>query len=67
VVLIAGLGVMALGLLSLRQQRLQAMHELAATRLRQGSHDARLWALRSEIAALVTPERIGTMSPEAGR
>jgi hypothetical protein len=58
---IVGLGVVALSLLSLRQQRLQAMHELSAVRLRQASHDKRLWAVRAEIARLVTPEHVGSL------
>lgn len=58
---IVGLGVVALSLLSLRQQRLQAMHELSAVRLRQASHDKRLWAVRAEVARLVTPEHVGSL------
>lgn len=65
-VLIGGLGMIGLALLSLRQQRLQSMHELAACRLREAGHDTRLWSLRSEISLQVTPERVSLMSLGVG-
>ena len=61
VVLILSVGAVALALLSYRQMRLQAMHELAEARLRQADHDKRLWELRAEISALVTPEQVGVL------
>ncbi|MEM9167389.1 MAG: hypothetical protein AAGB48_10265 [Planctomycetota bacterium] len=62
--LVLALGMVALGLLSLRQSRLQAMHELSAARLRQADQDDRLLELRSRITALVTPERIAVARPD---
>lgn len=64
---ILSIGVIALTLLSYRQMRLQAMHELSAARLRQADHDKRLWEIRSQIAGMVTPERIGVLpEPPSG-
>lgn len=64
--LIASAGMIGLALLSLRQQRLQAMHELSACRLRQEGHDKRLWSVRAALAEQVTPERVSLMRPEVG-
>ncbi|MGP1272001.1 MAG: hypothetical protein ACTS22_01580 [Phycisphaerales bacterium] len=58
---IVSVGVIALALLSYRQMRLQAMHELADARLRQVDHDKRLWEVRAEISSLVTPEQVGVL------
>lgn len=46
---------LAASLLSLRQARLQAAHELTRSRLRLIDLDNRLLAVRGEIAALSTP------------
>lgn len=63
--LVASAGVIGLALLSLRQQRLQAMHELSACRLRQEGHDKRLWSVRAALAEQVSPERVALMRVEA--
>ena len=65
--LIGGAGMIGLALLSFRQQRLQAMHELSACRLRQEGHDRRLWSVRAAIAEQVTPERVSIMRPAGAR
>lgn len=68
---------MGAGLLSTRQSRLQAAHEVTAARLRIREHDERLLALRAQIAELVSPsavremidrsEGVGSLAPVAGR
>lgn len=58
VVVIVSLGLCAAALLSLRQMRTQAAHELAEARLRVLQRDNELWRLRAQIAERVTPERI---------
>ena len=58
VVVILSLGLCAAALLSLRQMRTQAAHELAEARLRVLQRDNELWRLRAQIAEHVTPERI---------
>ncbi|MDX2147527.1 MAG: hypothetical protein SFZ23_08385 [Planctomycetota bacterium] len=69
-VVILGSGVVACSLLALRQQRLQAAHELAEAQLRLRSHDERLWRLRGDIASRTTPDQtrallstLGEMKP----
>jgi hypothetical protein len=52
------LGLGACALLSLRQMRTQAAHELAEARLRVLQRDNEFWRLRTRIAARVTPEHI---------
>jgi hypothetical protein len=54
-VVVVAFGLIAAGLLSTRQSRLQAAHEVTAARLRIREHDERLLELRSQIAARVTP------------
>jgi hypothetical protein len=58
VVVILALGLCAAALLSLRQMRTQAAHELAEARLRVLQRDNELWRLRAQIAEHVTPEHI---------
>ena len=58
VVVILALGLCAAALLSLRQMRTQAAHELAEARLRVLQRDNELWRLRAQIAERITPERI---------
>ncbi len=55
IVLIAGLGLIACGLLAQRQSRLQAGSELTQAQLRIGQLDERLWFIRTEIASRVSP------------
>ena len=57
-VLILTAGLIACSLLAMRQARLQSGHELAEARLRIAEHDARLLALRAQIAEASTPEAV---------
>ncbi|MEM8758315.1 MAG: hypothetical protein AAGF47_11100 [Planctomycetota bacterium] len=59
-------GLIALTLLSLRQQRLQALHELSAVRLRQSTHDRELWELRAALSSVLTPEQVGVLPSGGG-
>ena len=52
---------MGAGLLSTRQSRLQAAHEVTAARLRIREHDERLLELRAEIAEYVSPGKVRDM------
>lgn len=65
-VVIVALGLIAAALLSMRQSRLQAAHEVTAARLRIRVHDERLLKMRGEIAARVTPEAVRAMLQESG-
>jgi hypothetical protein len=58
VVLVIGVGGSAVGMLALRQSRLQAAHEAAEARLRMREHAERTMNLRAEIARRVTPEAL---------
>lgn len=49
---------MGAGLLSTRQSRLQAAHEVTAARLRIRDHDERLLSLRAQIAEHATPDAV---------
>ncbi len=60
------LGLIAASLLSMRQSRLQAAHEVTAARLRIREHDERLLKLRTEIASRVTPRAVREMLEETG-
>ncbi|QOJ01416.1 MAG: hypothetical protein HRU70_13330 [Phycisphaeraceae bacterium] len=63
---IVALGLVGCWVLSLRQSRLLAAHELASSQLRFREIDERLWAARSRIASLVTPEHVGTAVASLG-
>lgn len=65
VVLAVGAG--ACALLALRQQRLQAAHELTQAQIRIREMDERLWLLRARIAQRVTPEHVHAMAASMGR
>ncbi|MEM7755687.1 MAG: hypothetical protein AAF297_08640 [Planctomycetota bacterium] len=52
------MGLIAAGVLSIRQARLQAAHELTQARLRAVLHDERLAEKRALIADLTTPDRL---------
>jgi hypothetical protein len=54
-------GLVGSGLLSTRQSRLQAGHEVTAARLRIREHDERLLRLRAEIAGYVSPAAVHDM------
>ena len=55
------LGLVGSGLLSARQSRLQAGHEVTAARLRIREHDERLLKMRAQIAEYVSPEAVRAM------
>lgn len=59
--IIVAIGLTACGLLSMRQARLQAAHELADAQLRIWRHDERLLRLHADIARLVAPDRVRSM------
>jgi hypothetical protein len=65
-VLVLSLALGACILLAARQMRIQAVHELAAARLRILEADARLWKLRARIADEVTPQHIEQMAAQFG-
>lgn len=60
-VCIVALGLVGSGLLSARQSRLQAGHEVTAARLRIREHDERLLKMRAQIAEYVSPEAVRAM------
>lgn len=59
-------GVCACGLLALRQQRLQAAHELTQAQLRIRQQDEKLWDLRTRIAMEVTPQKVEKLASAFG-
>lgn len=64
VVLVLAIGGSAVGVLALRQSRLQAAHEAAEARLRMRTHAERTLELRTEIARRVTPEALAASARE---
>ena len=58
VVLVLAVGGTAVGMLALRQSRLQAAHEAAEARLRMRAHAERTIEVRAAIARRVTPEAL---------
>jgi hypothetical protein len=66
IVVIVSLALLGCALLSIRQSRMQAAHDLARTRLRLAEHDASLWVLRARIADRVTPMSIRAMAESLG-
>jgi len=59
--LIVVAAVTAAALLSLRQERLLAAHELAEAHRRAVAHQHRVWRLRAEIASRLTPDRVARL------
>ncbi|MCC5821927.1 MAG: hypothetical protein LAT64_01415 [Phycisphaerales bacterium] len=57
-VLVLATGGSAVGMLALRQSRLQAAHEAAEARLRMRTHAERTMDLRAEVARRVNPEAL---------
>lgn len=49
------------GVLVIRQQRLVAMHEMARSVQRSAELDRKLWRVRGEIAARITPGKVRKM------
>lgn len=66
VAVILSIGVVACILLAVRQQRVQAAHELAEVQRRVMEHDRTLWHLRTEIAAKVTPQAVSELAGKQG-
>lgn len=64
VFVVIGIGAMSATLLALRQQRLQAAHELARTQIRVERQDEELWKVRARIAGLVNPQNVALMAGE---
>lgn len=64
--LILSLGVVACILLAVRQQRVQAAHELAEVQRRVMEHDRTLWHLRTEIAERVSPVQVQELATRRG-
>ncbi|MCC6227986.1 MAG: hypothetical protein IT432_02030 [Phycisphaerales bacterium] len=64
--IILALGILGCTLLAMRQQRLQAAHELAEAQLRIRKSDEQLWLLRAQIARRLNPENIRDMATDAG-
>ena len=67
VAMIVALGLCAAGLLTVRQLRTQAAHELAQTRLRIMAQENELRRVKAQIAARVTPEHVKAMAGRIGR
>lgn len=65
-VLIVSVGVIGGGLLTTRQLRIQAAHELADVQRRVAEHDRQLWQLRVEIAERTLPEHVATKLDNLG-
>lgn len=65
-VLILAVGVFACSLLALRQQRLDAVHELAVSQKRMAERDRDLFQLRTRIASRVMPDRVEALAAKIG-
>lgn len=63
---IMAMGVVAIVVLSLRQARLEAVHELAEAQKRFHQHDRDLYRLRAQIADAIRPDRVHTMAMALG-
>ena len=64
--LIVSLGALACTLLTLRQQRIEAVHQMAMVNLRIMEADRGLARLRTEIAANLEPARIEQVASKLG-
>ena len=64
--LIVGLGLMSCALLTIRQERTQAAHEMAEVQHRVAQHDRELWKLRAEIAKQITPDKVELIARKYG-
>lgn len=64
--LILSAAVAAAGLLVVRQQRLQAVHDMAQSVMRAHEDERALWRLRIEIANLITPGNVAVMAQPLG-
>ncbi|MBX3359000.1 MAG: hypothetical protein KF745_11305 [Phycisphaeraceae bacterium] len=63
---IVTVGVIGCVLLTNRQLRLQAVHDLAVLQKRVAEHDRALWHLRVEIAGSVTPGNVEQLARAIG-
>lgn len=63
---ILSIGLVACTLLAVRQQRVQAAHELADVQRRVMEHDRTLWHLRAELASRVTPAQVDLAAARFG-
>lgn len=66
IVVILSIGVIACVLLTVRQQRMQAVHELANVQREVARLDRTLAHLRLEVAERITPERVAEMAKSLG-
>lgn len=66
IVVVLSLAACGASLVALRQGRLDAAHELAASRLRTAQLDEHLSRVRVEIASLVHPAHVAEMLDQAG-
>lgn len=66
VLLVIAVGAGACTLLAMRQSRLQVASELAQSQLRVCEADERLWLLRSQVAAAVTPQSVERLARALG-
>jgi hypothetical protein len=66
VAMIVAMGLCAAALLTVRQLRTQAAHELAQTRLRIMAQENELRRVKAQIAARVTPEHVKSMAGRIG-
>jgi hypothetical protein len=60
------IGIVGCILLTARQQRLQAVHDLAVLQRRVAEHDRTLWHLRAEIARNVQPRNVEALARALG-
>lgn len=64
--LIVCIGLCACVMLGIRQQRIQAAHELGQLQRKVVEHDRVLWRLRLEIASRTTPDRVEACARKYG-
>jgi hypothetical protein len=64
--LIASGAAVAVGLLVVRQQRLQAVYEMTRALERAAEDDRSLWIVRAEIARAIRPEEVAAMASRLG-
>lgn len=64
--LIAGGAAMSVGLLVVRQQRLQAVYEMTRALERGAEHDRVLWQVRARIAREIKPDNVRQMASAMG-
>lgn len=66
VMMVLGIALCGAWLLSLRQNRIQALSELTQAQLRIDQQDEKLWLLRARIAEHVTPPQIEQLCADIG-